>query len=193
MVEDMGLDKAKQEELNSKIQSGGFSLRDLYELYKNMLDMGPISKVLSMMPGMSSLASSAGDEMSAARIKRTLVVMDSMTDPELDSNGQIFVKPKEQGRLIRVARGSGVHPAEVMQVVQQSKKMADLVKTMGGMKGLWKNGDLSRNVNANQMQQLRMQLAKTMDPAVLQQMGGMAGLDKMIKQLHASGAGMPGM
>ena len=107
-----------------------------------------------------------------------------------------------------------------MAVVQQSKKMADLVKTMGGtmhghihacfhmlhsfslmlvdgywagMKGLWKSGDLSRNVNANQMAQLRGQLAKTMDPAVLHQMGGMQGLDKMIKQLHASGGNIPGL
>ena len=62
-----------------------------------------------------------------------------------------------------------------------------------GMKGLWKSGDLSRNVNANQMAQLRGQLAKTMDPAVLHQMGGMQGLDKMIKQLHASGGNIPGL
>ena len=50
-----------------------------------------------------------------------------------------------------------------------------MVKKMGGM-GLFKNGDLSKNMNNAQMGKLNQHMAKMMDPRVLQQMGGMKGL-----------------
>ena len=51
-----------------------------------------------------------------------------------------------------------------------------VVKKMGGIKGLFKGGDMSKNVNPQQMAQLNQQMAKMMDPNVLRQMGGMNGL-----------------
>ena len=59
---------------------------------------------------------------------------------------------------------------------------------MGGIKGLFKGGDMSKNVNPQQMAQLNQQMAKMMDPNVLRQMGGQAGLQNMMRQLQ-SGAG----
>lgn len=38
---------------------------------------------------------------------------------------------------------------------------------MGGIKGLFKGGDMSKNVNPQQMAQLNQQMAKMMDPNVL--------------------------
>lgn len=62
---------------------------------------------------------------------------------------------------------------------------------MGGIKGLFKGGDMSKNVSNQQMAQLQHQMAKMMDPNVLRQMGGMGGLQNMMKQLQ-SGSGGPG-
>ena len=62
---------------------------------------------------------------------------------------------------------------------------------MGGIKGLFKGGDMSKNVNPAQMAQLNASMAKMMDPNVLRQMGGMGGLQNMMKQLQA-GSGGPG-
>ena len=62
---------------------------------------------------------------------------------------------------------------------------------MGGIKGLFKGGDMSKNVNPQQMAQLNQQMAKMMDPRVLSQMGGREGLQNMMKQLQ-QGGGMPG-
>lgn len=62
---------------------------------------------------------------------------------------------------------------------------------MGGIKGLFKGGDMSKNVNPLQMNQLNQQMAKMMDPNVLRQMGGMNGLQSMMRQLQ-SGSGGPG-
>jgi signal recognition particle subunit SRP54 len=83
---------------------------------------------------------------------------------------------------------------------------------MGGIKGLFKGGDMTKNVNPQQvkdffnlknnscltlakitsfqMAQLNQQMAKMMDPNILRQMGGMNGLQNMMRQLQ-SGAGGP--
>ena len=47
-----------------------------------------------------------------------------------------------------------------------------MVKKMGGIKGLFKGGDMGKNVNPSQMAKLNQQMARMMDPRVLQQMGG---------------------
>ena len=51
-------------------------------------------------------------------------------------------------------------------------------------------GDMSKNVNQMQMNQLNQQMAKMMDPRVLQQMGGFKGLESMMKQLQQGGGPM---
>ncbi len=63
---------------------------------------------------------------------------------------------------------------------------------MGGIKGLFKGGDMSKNVNPQQMAQLNHQMAKMMDPNVLRQMGGMGGLQNMMRQLQQGPGGGPG-
>ena len=47
---------------------------------------------------------------------------------------------------------------------------------------------MSKNVNPQQM----AQLAKMIDPQVLSQMGGMEGLQNMMKQFQQGGRGIPG-
>ena len=78
-------------------------------------------------------------------------------------------------RIRRVSRGSGTSPRDVLELIEQYQKFAQMVKKMGGM-GLFKNGDLSKNMNNAQMGKLNQHMAKMMDPRVLQQMGGMKGL-----------------
>ena len=51
-------------------------------------------------------------------------------------------------------------------------------------------GDMSKNVNQTQMNQLNQQMARMMDPRVLQQMGGFKGLESMMKQLQQGGGPM---
>ena len=43
---------------------------------------------------------------------------------------------------------------------------------------------MAKNVNPSQMNQLNQQMAKMMDPRVLQQMGGVKGLENVMKQLQ---------
>lgn len=78
---------------------------------------------------------------------------------------------------------------EVKELITQYTKFAAVVKKMGGIKGLFKGGDMAKNVNQNQMAKLNQQMARMMDPRVLHQMGGMAGLQNMMRQLQSGAAG----
>lgn len=43
-----------------KIYQGNFSLRDMYEQFENILKMGPLNKVMEMIPGFSNLLKQTG-------------------------------------------------------------------------------------------------------------------------------------
>jgi signal recognition particle subunit SRP54 len=51
-MKEAGLDK-QGPELMQKMMQGVFSLRDMYEQFQNIMRMGSLSTVMSMIPGMS--------------------------------------------------------------------------------------------------------------------------------------------
>lgn len=62
-----------------------------------------------MIPGFSQDFMTKGSEQeSVARLKRLMTIMDSMSDNELDSRDGAKLFSKQNGRVIRVAQGSGV-------------------------------------------------------------------------------------
>ena len=61
--------------------------------------------------------------------------------------------------------------SQVNELLTQYGKFCQVVKKMGGIKGLFKGGDFNKNVNPSQMAKLNQQMAKMIDPRVLQQMG----------------------
>lgn len=181
------------EELMKKLKHGQFTLRDMYEQFQNIMKMGPFSQIMGMIPGFSSDFMTKGSEQeSKARLKKLMTIMDSMNDSELDSLEGEKLFSRSAGRVNRVARGAGVSPREVNELLTQYKKFAQMVKKMGGIRGLFKGGDMNRNVNQGQITKLNQQMAKMMDPRVLQQMGGMQGLQGMMKQFQQGAAGKMG-
>ncbi|KYO37268.1 signal recognition particle subunit SRP54 isoform X1 [Alligator mississippiensis] len=183
------------EALIEKLKHGQFTLRDMYEQFQNIMKMGPFSQILGMIPGFGTDFMSKGNEQeSMARLKKLMTIMDSMNDQELDSTDGAKVFSKQPGRIQRVARGSGVSTRDVQELLTQYTKFAQMVKKMGGIKGLFKGGDMSKNVNQSQLAKLNQQMAKMMDPRVLHHMGGMAGLQSMMRQFQQGAAGnMKGM
>jgi signal recognition particle subunit SRP54 len=178
------------EELMKKLKHGQFTLRDMYEQFQNIMKMGPFSQIMGMIPGFSSDFMTKGSEQeSMARLKKLMTIMDSMNDQELDSLEGEKLFSRCPGRVTRVARGAGVSGREVNELLTQYKKFAQMVKKMGGIKGLFKGGDMNRNVNQGQMTKLNQHMAKMMDPRVLQQMGGMQGLQSMMRQFQQGATG----
>ncbi|KAF3327557.1 hypothetical protein FCM35_KLT07675 [Carex littledalei] len=170
----------QQPELLQKLSEGTFTLRLMYEQFQNIMNMGPISQVFSMLPGFSAELMPKGHEKeSQAKIKRYMTMMDSMTDAELDSTNP---KLMNESRIMRIARGSGRQVRDVMEMIEEYKRLA---KVWGKMKGLKipKKGDmsaLSRSMNAQHM-------SKILPPQMLKQMGGMGGLQSLMKQMGGMG------
>ncbi|CAL1266015.1 unnamed protein product [Larinioides sclopetarius] len=175
------------EELIEKLKHGEFTLRDMYEQFQNIMKMGPFSQIMGMIPGFSSDFMTKGNEQeSMSRLKKLMTIMDSMNDRELDHREGAKLFSRQPGRITRVARGAGVATRDVQELLTQYTKFAQMVKKMGGIKGLFKGGDIAKNVNSVQINKLNQQMAKMMDPRVLQQMGGISGLQSMMRQLQGA-------
>jgi len=178
------------EELIEKLKHGQFTLRDMKEQFQNIMKMGPFSQIMGMIPGFSQDFMTKGNEQeSMARLKKLMTIMDSMNEQELDNREGAKFFSRQAGRIQRVARGAGVSIKEVQELLTQYTKFAAIVKKMGGIKGLFKGGDMAKNVNQVQMNKLNQQMARMMDPRVLHQMGGVAGLQNMMRNLQ----GAPGL
>ena len=171
-----------QPELLKKITegTGEFTFRDMYEQFQNILKLGPLSKVMSMIPGFSQMMGPGKEKDAVERIKRFMSVMDSMTAEELDSTDKIFTA--QPNRCVRIARGAGVPLRAVYEVIQTYKPFKGIAGKMKGMAGMM---DPKKMNNPRAMQGMMQQL---MNPQMLQQMGGAGGLQRMMQQL-AGGMG----
>lgn len=189
-VKDLKLEE--RPDMIKKLEAGIFTLRDLYDQLGMIMQMGPISKVMSMMPGMTSDMFQGSDAEMGDRLRRCMIMMDSMTEGELDSDGKLF--NHQPSRITRVARGSGSSLADVEMLLLQHKKFAQMIKKMGGNNGLFKalgaaaaGGPSARGQKAR----LNQQLSSMLPPGMLNQMGGLGGMQDMMRQLQQQGLGSP--
>jgi signal recognition particle subunit SRP54 len=108
------VDEEKAEETARKIMSGKFSLKDMYEQMEMLQGMGPLKKLTSMLPGLSDKLKDQDVEATQERLLRFRVIMDSMTDEELEDP-----KLMKSSRVMRIARGSGTSPKDVKELLKQ--------------------------------------------------------------------------
>ncbi len=126
------------EAMGTRMLSGEFNLVDLYEQMQAMKKMGPLSKVISMMPGLGG-AQIPKDmlDVQEEKIKRWKFIMDSMTKAELEDPEETL----NPARIDRVAKGSGQDVNEVRALIKQykqSKKMMKMMKGVGSEKDMQK-------------------------------------------------------
>jgi signal recognition particle subunit SRP54 len=98
---------------------------------------------MNMIPGLGGdFLGKAGEEASAERLKMSMVIMESMSDNELDGKDSVKMFNKQPSRIMRVARGAGVRPAEVEGLLNQYKQFSSMMTSKGGLQKLLKgNGD----------------------------------------------------
>ncbi|KAG1782581.1 SRP54-type protein [Suillus placidus] len=138
----------KQKEMAKKLEEGKLSIRDWREQIQNVMNMGPISKIASMIPGLPQELLQGSDEEGSMRMKRMIYITDSMSSAELDSDGSLFMEMGKDGkpvgltwRVTRVAKGSGTSVREVEELLCQYRMMANMAKQAGGKNG-WYGSDL---------------------------------------------------
>jgi signal recognition particle subunit SRP54 len=164
-----------QAKLAENLQKGVFTLRDMRDQYQSVMKMGPLDKVVSMIPGLSNTILPPGKEKDAsAKIKKYLCMMDSMTDEELDRKKKI-----DESRMKRIARGCGCLPIEVHDMLEEYNRFSKMVEKMGK---LTKNkGDLT-NLTRNPGQ-MASQLGSIVPQNILNQLGGTGNLMNMMKEM----------
>lgn len=120
-------------ETTKKIMSGRFTLKEMYEQIQMLTNMGPLKKLISMLPGMPGLSDKVDLEESQHRLWKFKVIMDSMTEEEME-NPRII----KSSRILRIARGSGADPKDVRELLQQYNNSRKAVKGFLGNRKLRK-------------------------------------------------------
>jgi len=178
--EALPMDKAP--ELAARLQEGKFTLRDMKDQLENILKMGPLNKVMEMMPGMSHLSALMGKWNDGnSKIKMMINILDSCTDEELDNNKPI----KDQSRIQRLARGSGRSIGEVSGLIDQHKNFEKMIKKMKPLTNIKPGRGGMNPANLSK-------LTNAIPPQIMKQMGGMGSIQNLMKQMGDMNFNIPG-
>jgi len=125
------VEKVKElEKLTSKktveaMVTGRFTLKDLYSQMQSLRKMGPLAKILQALPGFGFSMSKELEDLTEAKMKCWLAIMQSMTEEELEDPSII-----DGSRMKRIARGAGVTSKDVRELLDQYRSMKKLVKQL---------------------------------------------------------------
>ncbi len=121
------MDEEKAQKTAKKMLSGEFDLKDMYEQMEMLAGVGPLQKIMDMLPiGPSSISE---EEMldTQAKLKVFRVMMDSMTEYEME-NPEVI----KRDRVKRIARGSGRTPKDVRELLSHYKRAKRAIKGFTG-------------------------------------------------------------
>ena len=121
-------DEKKAVELEKKMREQTFSLEDYLEQLRQMKNMGSLTDLIAMIPGMNSKALS-GVDIDERRLLRVEAIITSMTMPER-------LKPEiiNSSRKKRIADGSGVKVQDVNTLLKQFDQMRKMMKQFSNPK-----------------------------------------------------------
>jgi signal recognition particle subunit SRP54 len=130
------LEKAREVKFDSesaeRLIKGNFDLNDLYSQIEQMSSMGPLDKVMEMLPFKVNVPKDAL-QLQQEKVGKFRVIMDSMTKAEKANPDTV-----KSGRIERIAMGSGTKPEDVRELLRYYQQMRKLMKGMkpGKMRGL---------------------------------------------------------
>jgi signal recognition particle subunit SRP54 len=135
------LEKAKEamseedaQDLSKKLLKGDFTLIDLYTQMEAMNKMGPLNKIMEMIPGFGQIKMpKEALQVQQEKLKKWNFIMSSMTKKELEEPEEITGKQVE-----RIAKGSGTSVTEVRDLLKQYKQSKKMIKAMKGGKNMEK-------------------------------------------------------
>ncbi len=126
------IDEAKERDMASRMKKGKFDFNDYLESMKQMRNMGGISSILGMLPGlgMGLKTSDLEGAVDEKQLARTEAIVLSMTKAERENP-----KLMNPSRKHRIAKGAGVDIAEVNRFIKQFEQSQKMMKQMKGMMG----------------------------------------------------------
>jgi len=105
--------------------AGKLTLRDVYQQLEMIGKMGPLKKIMQMIPGVGMTLPDEQMKVGEEKLKKFKVIIQSMTPQELEDP-----KILNASRIKRVARGSGTSEANVKELLKQYELMRKFIKTM---------------------------------------------------------------
>ncbi len=134
-------EQEEAEKLAQRMLQNEFTLQDYLEQLQKIRNMGSITQLLGMIPGMSKLQSQIDPLEAEKRLKKTEAIIQSMTLRER-SNPKLL----DASRKRRIAKGSGTQVRDINELIQQYRSMKDMMKNLrrgtlpnlpglGGLKG----------------------------------------------------------
>jgi signal recognition particle subunit SRP54 len=133
------MDQEQALKVGQRLVKGEFDLEDFRDQLQQLKQMGSISQLLDMIPGMSQLTKDMAPDVTDQQMKVIEAIINSMT-PEERHQPRII----NASRKRRIARGSGTSVVEVNDLLSQFRQMQRMMKQLsgggkhgrGGMRGL---------------------------------------------------------
>ena len=133
--ENISIDEDKEKEMAARLKKGKFDFNDYLESMKQMRNMGGLTSILSMLPGMGKQLESIESMIDEKQLAKTEAIILSMT-PDERKNPKLL----NLSRKSRIARGAGVDMAVVNRFVKQFEQSQKMMKQMPGMMGKKRRG-----------------------------------------------------
>ena len=119
------IDEDDAKRMEERMRRAEFDFTDFLEQFKMMKRLGPLEKILGMLPGMGNLKNLSIDE---KQIKRTEAIVLSMTLGERTKPDILNARRRQ-----RIARGSGTTVTEVNELITRFNEMRKMMKQMPRM------------------------------------------------------------
>jgi signal recognition particle subunit SRP54 len=124
------IDAEKAARVAEKMRKGAFDLADLREQLTQMQNLGGMSGLMTMLPGMGKIKNQLAERnLDEKVLKRQMAIIDSMTPAERRNPDLLKASRKR-----RIAAGSGTKPEDINKLLKMHRTMADVMKAMGGGK-----------------------------------------------------------
>ena len=128
--QNLDIDEEKEKQMAARMKKGKFDFEDYLESMKQMRNMGGLSGILSMMPGMGSKMGDIESLVDEKQLARMEAIVLSMTPAERQNP-----KLLNPSRKHRIARGAGVDIAVVNKFIKQFEQSQKMMKQLPGMMG----------------------------------------------------------
>jgi signal recognition particle subunit SRP54 len=122
-------DQDEMQRQEERLKAGQFTLDDFKQMLVQTRRLGPLGKVLGMIPGMGGMQEMLGGADLEKDMNRLFGIIDSMTPAERRDPARLI----DQSRRRRIAAGSGVEAHEVGDLVKQFDGMSAMMKGMAGL------------------------------------------------------------
>lgn len=124
------LDQEEARKAGEKLMTGQFDLEDFLNQLRQLRRLGPIGKLLELIPGVGQMLGDADMSMAEKELKRVEAMILSMTPMER-RNPRII----KASRKRRIALGSGTSVQEINQMLSQFREMQNMMKQMKNPRG----------------------------------------------------------